>query len=158
MSEVTSTDLYEVTMALSYLREGMQAQATSGLFVRDLPPVRGFLVAAGLEPALDYLSRFRAGPADVRDFAAALHRPPGNRPASWTSASGTGAGHTRRAAPPHPHHLSRSRRGVGSRNAPRPDRPRTRLDSGRTPLRRGGPGPLACSHPQGSGQPFADAG
>ncbi|MEU7033719.1 nicotinate phosphoribosyltransferase [Streptomyces sp. NPDC046237] len=75
MSEVTATDLYEVTMALSYLREGMQAPATFSLFVRDLPPGRGFLVAAGLEPALDYLSRFRVGASDVKEFAEALRRP-----------------------------------------------------------------------------------
>jgi nicotinate phosphoribosyltransferase len=75
MSDVTTTDLYEVTMALSYLREGMTAPATFSLFVRDLPPGRGFLVAAGLEPSLDYLSRFRVGPDDVRDFADVLHRP-----------------------------------------------------------------------------------
>ncbi|WP_405833370.1 nicotinate phosphoribosyltransferase [Streptomyces sp. NBC_00105] len=76
MSETTTTDLYEVTMAMSYLREGMSAPATFSLFVRDLPPGRGFLVSAGLEPALDYLSRFRVSTDDVRDFAAVLHRPP----------------------------------------------------------------------------------
>ncbi|MDV9186762.1 nicotinate phosphoribosyltransferase [Streptomyces sp. SR27] len=75
MSPVTSTDLYEVTMALSYLREDMRAPATFSLFVRDLPPGRGFLVAAGLEPALDYLSRFRVGRSDVLEFAEALRRP-----------------------------------------------------------------------------------
>lgn len=75
MSEVTTTDLYEVTMSMSYLREGMRAPATFSLFVRDLPPDRGFLVAAGLEPSLDYLSRFRVGPHDVEEFAEALHRP-----------------------------------------------------------------------------------
>ncbi|MFE5589467.1 nicotinate phosphoribosyltransferase [Streptomyces sp. NPDC056549] len=75
MSQVTSTDLYEVTMALSYLREDMRAPSTFSLFVRDLPPGRGFLVAAGLEPALDYLSRFRVGRSDVREFAEALRRP-----------------------------------------------------------------------------------
>ncbi|MFF0433969.1 nicotinate phosphoribosyltransferase [Streptomyces sp. NPDC004327] len=75
MSQVTTTDLYEVTMALSYLREDMRAPATFSLFVRDLPPGRGFLVAAGLEPALDYLSRFRVGRSDVREFAEVLRRP-----------------------------------------------------------------------------------
>ncbi|MFE1787095.1 nicotinate phosphoribosyltransferase [Streptomyces sp. NPDC059525] len=75
MSEVTTTDLYEVTMAMSYLREGMCAEATFSLFVRDLPPERGFLVAAGLEPALDYLSRFVVTADDVRVFAEALRRP-----------------------------------------------------------------------------------
>ncbi|MBB4790532.1 nicotinate phosphoribosyltransferase [Streptomyces nodosus] len=76
MSDVTTTDLYEVTMALTYLREGMRAPATFSLFVRDLPPGRGFLVAAGLEPALDLLAGYRVTDEDVRDFAAALHRPP----------------------------------------------------------------------------------
>ncbi|WP_223281106.1 nicotinate phosphoribosyltransferase [Streptomyces antnestii] len=75
MSDVTTTDLYEVTMALSYLREDMRAPATFSLFVRDLPPGRGFLVAAGLEPALDFLSEYRVEREDVEEFAAALHRP-----------------------------------------------------------------------------------
>ncbi|MBD0422696.1 nicotinate phosphoribosyltransferase [Streptomyces sp. TRM S81-3] len=75
MSDATTTDLYEVTMAMSYLREGMTGPATFSLFVRDLPPERGFLVAAGLESALDYLSGLRVGPEDVDAFASALHRP-----------------------------------------------------------------------------------
>ncbi|MCX5394932.1 nicotinate phosphoribosyltransferase [Streptomyces sp. NBC_00094] len=75
MSQVTTTDLYEATMALSYLREDMRASATFSLFVRELPPGRGFLVAAGLEPALDYLARFRVGRSDVQEFAEALRRP-----------------------------------------------------------------------------------
>ncbi|KAF5999137.1 nicotinate phosphoribosyltransferase [Streptomyces sp. WAC00263] len=75
MSDVTTTDLYEVTMALSYLREDMWAPATFSLFVRDLPPGRGFLVAAGLEPALDFLADYRVEREDVEEFAAALHRP-----------------------------------------------------------------------------------
>ncbi|MFF7340897.1 nicotinate phosphoribosyltransferase [Streptomyces sp. NPDC008163] len=74
MSKATITDLYEVTMAFSYVREGMEAPAVFSLFVRDLPPGRGFLVAAGLEPALDYLSGFTVGTADVRDFAQVMHR------------------------------------------------------------------------------------
>lgn len=53
------TDLYELNMAASYLRRGMQQQATFSLFVRQLPETRGFLVAAGLEPALDFLENFR---------------------------------------------------------------------------------------------------
>ncbi len=42
-------------MTASYLRRGMTEDATFSLFVRDLPPSRGFLVAAGLEDCLDYL-------------------------------------------------------------------------------------------------------
>lgn len=78
MSDVTTTDLYEVTMALSYLREGMDRPATFSLFVRDLPPERGFLVSAGVESALDFLAGFHVTSADVRDFADALGRPAGD--------------------------------------------------------------------------------
>lgn len=75
MSDATTTDLYEVTMAMSFLREGMNGPATFSLFVRDLPPERGFLVAAGLESVLDYLSGLHVGPEDVDAFAAAVRRP-----------------------------------------------------------------------------------
>lgn len=53
------TDLYEITMAASYFREGMREPATFSLFVRKLPPGRGFLIAAGLEDALNYLRGFQ---------------------------------------------------------------------------------------------------
>ncbi|MFH8520425.1 nicotinate phosphoribosyltransferase [Streptomyces gelaticus] len=75
MSDVTTTDLYEVTMAMSYLQEDMRAPATFGLFVRALPPDRGFLVAAGLEPALDFLAGYRVEREDIEAFAVALRRP-----------------------------------------------------------------------------------
>jgi nicotinate phosphoribosyltransferase len=52
------TDLYELNMAASYLRRGMRQEATFSLFVRTLPPTRGFLVSAGLEPCLDFLETF----------------------------------------------------------------------------------------------------
>ncbi|GAA4545028.1 nicotinate phosphoribosyltransferase [Amycolatopsis samaneae] len=51
-------DLYEIRMAVSYLRRGMRGPATFSLFVRELPPCRGFLVAAGLADCLDFLTRF----------------------------------------------------------------------------------------------------
>lgn len=76
MPSATTTDLYEVTMAMSYLREGMTSPATFSLFVRALPPDRGFLVAAGLQSSLDFLSGYRITPEDVDAFASALHRPP----------------------------------------------------------------------------------
>jgi nicotinate phosphoribosyltransferase len=75
MSYATTTDLYEVSMALSYLREGMTKDATFSLFVRGLPPERGFLVSAGLESALDFLADFRITADDARDFATALGCP-----------------------------------------------------------------------------------
>lgn len=60
------TDFYELTMAASYLREGMNGEATFSLFVRRLPDTRSFLVAAGLEDALAYLEQFRFSEAAVR--------------------------------------------------------------------------------------------
>ncbi|MEZ0334045.1 MAG: nicotinate phosphoribosyltransferase [Gemmatimonadales bacterium] len=53
------TDLYELTMAAAFFREGIRAPATFSLFTRRLPPGRGFLVAAGLEEVLEYLRGFR---------------------------------------------------------------------------------------------------
>lgn len=58
MASALLIDLYELTMASSYLRRTMTAQATFSLFVRRLPPQRGFLVAAGLEDALEFLQEF----------------------------------------------------------------------------------------------------
>jgi nicotinate phosphoribosyltransferase len=55
MSGALLTDLYELTMAASYLRRDMRELATFSLYVRTQPPTRGFLVAAGLEPALGFL-------------------------------------------------------------------------------------------------------
>jgi nicotinate phosphoribosyltransferase len=49
------TDLYELRMAASFRRRGMRGSATFSLFVRGLPPERGFLVACGLDGCLDYL-------------------------------------------------------------------------------------------------------
>lgn len=65
MGTALITDLYELAMAGSYLRRGMTTPATFSLYVRDLPPGRGFVVAAGLEDCLDYLQRFRFGPDDT---------------------------------------------------------------------------------------------
>ena len=49
------TDLYELTMAAGYVQNHFHARATFELFVRHLPPNRNYLVAAGLEQALDFL-------------------------------------------------------------------------------------------------------
>jgi nicotinate phosphoribosyltransferase len=59
------TDLYELNMAASYLRRGMDQEATFSLFVRNLPAHRGFLVAAGLEPCLDFLEGFGFDDGDL---------------------------------------------------------------------------------------------
>ncbi len=60
------TDLYEITMAASYFREGMSGSATFSLFVRRLPRERSFLVAAGLEDVLNYLQGFRFSEEAIR--------------------------------------------------------------------------------------------
>ena len=49
------TDLYQLTMMQAYLDRGMDEPAAFELFVRKLPAQRNFLVAAGLEQALDFL-------------------------------------------------------------------------------------------------------
>ena len=59
------TDLYELNMAVSYLRRGMTAPATFSLYVRGLPKQRGFLVAAGLEPCLRFLESFSFDDEDL---------------------------------------------------------------------------------------------
>ncbi len=59
------TDLYELTMAAGYFQNGFQARATFELFVRQLPPGRNYLVAAGLEPALDFLEGVRFAPDEI---------------------------------------------------------------------------------------------
>ena len=58
-------DLYELNMAASYLRRAMTGPATFSLFVRRLPPDRGFLVAAGLEDCLAFLEGFSFTPEDL---------------------------------------------------------------------------------------------
>jgi nicotinate phosphoribosyltransferase len=58
-------DLYELTMAASYLRRGMTQPATFSLFARRLPPSRGFLVAAGLEDVLRRLPEVAFDDADL---------------------------------------------------------------------------------------------
>ncbi|HXG93584.1 MAG TPA: nicotinate phosphoribosyltransferase [Blastocatellia bacterium] len=51
-----TTDLYELTMAAAYFDNNMQADAVFELFARKLPDHRAYLITAGLEQALDYLS------------------------------------------------------------------------------------------------------
>lgn len=60
-------DLYELTMAQAYLRDGHdRAEASFSLFVRGpLPPSRGYLVAAGLDDALSWLESLRFTEADL---------------------------------------------------------------------------------------------
>jgi nicotinate phosphoribosyltransferase len=58
-SSPLTTDLYELNMVQAYLDRSEAKEAVFEFFVRRLPPRRGFLVAAGLEDALDYLETLR---------------------------------------------------------------------------------------------------
>lgn len=52
-------------MAQAYFQQGLTAPASFSLFVRRMPPQRPYLVAAGLEGALDFLSNLRFPPAAI---------------------------------------------------------------------------------------------
>ena len=67
------TDLYELTMAAAFFGAGQRAPATFSLFVRRLPATRNFLVAAGLEDALEYARGFRFT-GDALDYLRSLDR------------------------------------------------------------------------------------
>ena len=59
------TDLYQINMIQAYLDHGDTETAVFELFVRTLPPRRGFLMAAGLEQALDFLENLRFSAAEI---------------------------------------------------------------------------------------------
>ena len=56
-----ATDLYELTMAAGYFEAGRNERSSFELFVRDLPPNRGYLVVAGLEQVVHFLRNIRFG-------------------------------------------------------------------------------------------------
>lgn len=53
------TDLYQLNKVQAYVDRDMTEPAVFELFVRNLPETRGFLIAAGLEQALDFLATAR---------------------------------------------------------------------------------------------------
>jgi nicotinate phosphoribosyltransferase len=59
------TDLYQINMMQAYLDHGDTDTAVFELFVRSLPPRRGFLIAAGLQQALDFLENLHFSSADI---------------------------------------------------------------------------------------------
>ena len=59
------TDLYELNMIQAYLDKGEDKEAVFEFFVRRLPARRGFLLAAGLDDALDYLETLQFSKADI---------------------------------------------------------------------------------------------
>ena len=52
-------------MAAGYLQTRFDGRATFELFVRHLPPQRNYLVAAGLEQALEFLENVRFTPDEI---------------------------------------------------------------------------------------------
>jgi nicotinate phosphoribosyltransferase len=59
------TDLYQINMIQAYLDHGDTDTAVFELFVRSLPVRRGFLLAAGLHQALDFLENLRFSSAEI---------------------------------------------------------------------------------------------
>ncbi|HTE17828.1 MAG TPA: nicotinate phosphoribosyltransferase [Armatimonadota bacterium] len=69
-----ATDLYQLTMAAGYFENGMGLEsATFELFARRLPRNRGYLLAAGLEQAVEYLLGLRFDGASVEYLRALPH-------------------------------------------------------------------------------------
>lgn len=58
-NSVLLTDLYQLTMLQTYHSGRMNEPAVFELFIRRLPAERGFLLAAGLEQALDFLENLQ---------------------------------------------------------------------------------------------------
>jgi nicotinate phosphoribosyltransferase len=59
------TDLYQLNMMQAYLERGETKAAAFEMFFRKLPARRGFLVAAGLEQALEFLETVRFRDAEL---------------------------------------------------------------------------------------------
>ena len=65
MPKALLTDLYELTMAYSYFKRGLNTPAVFDLYVRPPVPYRRFLLFAGLESALTYLENLRFSDEDL---------------------------------------------------------------------------------------------
>ncbi|HEY4775082.1 MAG TPA: nicotinate phosphoribosyltransferase [Xanthobacteraceae bacterium] len=63
------TDLYQLNMMQAYIDHGETKTAVFEFFVRTLPARRGFLMAAGLEQALDFLENLRFAPEEIEWLA-----------------------------------------------------------------------------------------
>ncbi|MGH2957943.1 MAG: nicotinate phosphoribosyltransferase [Solirubrobacterales bacterium] len=59
------TDQYEITMAASYHRRGMNEPSVFELFARRLPPNREWLLACGVGPVLRLISEMRFGDREL---------------------------------------------------------------------------------------------
>ena len=59
------TDLYELTMAAGYFQNRVDARAVFELSCHTMPPNRSYLVACGLEQAVDYVLNLRFSDGDI---------------------------------------------------------------------------------------------
>lgn len=73
LSGVLLTDLYQLTMLQAYFERGMEETAVFELFVQKLPARRGFLMAAGLEQAVQFLETLQVTEAEL-DWLASTGR------------------------------------------------------------------------------------
>ena len=71
------TDLYQLNMLAAYAASGMTETAVFELFVRKLPPGRGFLMAAGLEQLVGFLEGLRLTSAELAWLRGLDAFPPG---------------------------------------------------------------------------------
>ncbi len=69
MGTALITDLYELTMAQSYLEQEKTGRAVFSLLVRSLPKERNFLVSCGLETLIQQLEAFRFTNEDLTYLA-----------------------------------------------------------------------------------------
>lgn len=75
------TDLYQLAMLQAYMAHDLTGRAVFEFFVRKLPARRGFLVAAGLEQAIEFLETLAFSPDDL-----ALLRQSGRFPSPFIDA------------------------------------------------------------------------
>jgi len=65
LAEALFTDLYELTMAQAYQAEGMDQLAVFELAFREMPRNRNYIVAAGFQDVLDFLTDFHFSAGEI---------------------------------------------------------------------------------------------
>lgn len=69
MTSALLTDLYQLNMMQAYVDHGETNAAVFEFFFRKLPERRGFLLAAGLDQALEFLEALRFSPEEIEWLA-----------------------------------------------------------------------------------------
>ncbi len=65
LSSALLTDFYELTMGGAYYHNRLEEEGVFELYIRLLPPHRSYLIAAGLEQALEYLEHLHFEPEEI---------------------------------------------------------------------------------------------